>query len=99
MASERLARGSPPVFGNGTSRYNAIGKKGFVVRSHEAYKRFPKGYEPDHPRVEHLLRKGLTVGFPELPKGILASPKRVAWLIAQAKVPAPLVEWLTFATH
>jgi uncharacterized protein (TIGR02453 family) len=77
----------------------ALTKKGFVVGSHDTYKRVPKGYEPDHPRAEHLVRKGLTVSFPELPKGILASPKLSAWLTTQAKVAAPLVEWLTFATH
>jgi uncharacterized protein (TIGR02453 family) len=74
-------------------------KKGFTVSSHGFYKRVPKGYEPDHPRAEHLLRKGLTVGFPELPKGILASPRLSAWLTSNAKAAAPLVEWLMFATH
>ena len=77
----------------------ALTKKGFVVRSHDAYKRMPKGYEADHPRAEHLLRKGLTVGFPELPKGILVKPELSRWLVAHAKLTAPLVEWLTFATH
>ena len=77
----------------------ALSKKGFVVRSHDSYKRMPKGYDAEHPRAEHLLRKGLTVGFPDLPKGILVSPKLGAWLVTQAKAAAPLVEWLTFATH
>ncbi len=77
----------------------ALTKKGFVVRSYESYKRMPKGYDLGHARAEHLLRKGLTVGFPELPKGLLSSPKFSAWLIAQTKLAAPLVEWLTFATH
>ena len=74
-------------------------KKGFVVRSHDSYKRMPKGYDADHPRAEHLLRKGLTVAFPELPKGLLVSPKLSSWLVSQAKLAAELVEWLTFATH
>jgi len=82
-----------------TRLLTALTKKGFVVRSHDAYKRMPKGYDADHPRAEHLLRKGLTVGFPELPKGILVSPKFSAWLVTQAKLAAPLVEWLVFATH
>jgi uncharacterized protein (TIGR02453 family) len=77
----------------------SLTKKGFLVRSHDSYKRMPKGYPQDHPRAEHLLRKGLTVGFPELPKGILASPKLSSWLASQAKLAAPLVEWLMFATH
>jgi len=77
----------------------ALTKKGFSVRSHDSYKRMPKGYEAEHPRAEHLLRKGLTVTFPDLPKGILATPKLSSWLVSQAKLAAPLVEWLTFATH
>jgi len=77
----------------------SLTKKGFVVRSHDSYKRMPKGYDPEHPRAEHLLRKGLTVGFPDLPRGILASPEFSPWLTRQAKLAAPLVEWLTFATH
>jgi uncharacterized protein (TIGR02453 family) len=78
---------------------HSLTKKGFVVRSHDSYKRVPKGYDPEHPRSEHLKRKGLTVGFPELPKGVLASPKFSSWLVANAKAAAPLVEWLVFATH
>lgn len=77
----------------------ALTKKGFVVRSYDSYKRMPKGYDAEHPRAEHLLRKGLTVAFPELPKGILASSKFSPWLVNHAKLAAPLVEWLTFATH
>jgi len=73
-------------------------KKGFSVRSYEFYKRVPKGFDPEHPRAEHLRRKGLTVGFPAFPKGILASPKLVPWLVIHAKAAAPLVEWLVFAT-
>ncbi|HET7545196.1 MAG TPA: DUF2461 domain-containing protein [Polyangiaceae bacterium] len=82
-----------------TKLLGALTKKGFVVRSYDAYKRMPKGYDTAHVRAEHLLRKGLTVTFPELPRAILASPKLSAWLISQAKLAAPLVEWLTFATH
>ena len=77
----------------------ALTKKGFVVRSHDSYKRMPKGYDPEHPRAEHLLRKGLIVGFPDFPKGILATAKLSPWLVTHAKLAAPLVEWLMFATH
>jgi len=77
----------------------ALTKKGFLVSSHDSYKRMPKGYDADHPRAEHLLRKGLTVSFPELPKGILATPQFRSWLVTHAKAAAALVEWLTFATH
>jgi uncharacterized protein (TIGR02453 family) len=76
----------------------ALKKKGFSVDSHDTYKRVPQGFDPEHPRAEHLKRKGLTVSFPEMPKGILTSPKLVPWLVDQVKTAAPLVEWLVFAT-
>jgi uncharacterized protein (TIGR02453 family) len=76
----------------------ALQKKGFSVDSHGTYKRVPKGYDPQHPRAEHLKRKGLTVGFPDIPKGLLAKPKLAAWVATQARTAAPLVEWLVFAT-
>jgi len=76
----------------------ALVKKGFSVDSHDTYKKVPKGFDPEHPRAEHLKRKGLTVGFPALPKGLLASPNLVPWLVDKTKTSAPLVEWLVFAT-
>jgi uncharacterized protein (TIGR02453 family) len=76
----------------------SLAKKGFVADSHESLKRVPKGYPPDHPRAEMLKRKGLTVGFPDVPKGMLATPKLSKWLADGCKTAAPLVEWLLFAT-
>jgi uncharacterized protein (DUF2461 family) len=76
----------------------ALVKKGYSVDSHDTYKRVPKGYDAAHPRAEHLKRKGLTVGFPALPKGLLTSPKLGAWLVSHAKAATPLVEWLVLAT-
>jgi uncharacterized protein (TIGR02453 family) len=76
----------------------ALAKKGFTANSHDSYKRVPKGYDPEHPRAEHLKRKGLTIGFPPLPRGILATKKLVPWLVSNTKAAAPLVEWLVFAT-
>jgi uncharacterized protein (TIGR02453 family) len=73
-------------------------KKGFSAESHGTYARVPKGYDPAHPRADHLKRKGLTVTFPAIPKGYLAKAKLVPWLATQAKAAAPLVEWLVFAT-
>ncbi len=73
-------------------------KKGFSVDSHDTYARVPKGYDPEHPRAKHLRRKGLTVGFPAIPKGLLGKSKLVPWVATQAKAAATLVEWLVFAT-
>lgn len=75
-----------------------LAKKGFVADSHDRLKRVPKGYDPAHPRAEMLKRKGLTVSFPEMPKGILATRELIRWLIDRSKTTAPLVEWLVFAT-
>jgi uncharacterized protein (TIGR02453 family) len=77
----------------------SLKKKGFSPASHDHYQRVPKGYDPAHPRAEHLKRKGLTVGFPALPAGILASKKLLPWLVKHVKTAAPLVEWLVLATH
>jgi uncharacterized protein (TIGR02453 family) len=75
-----------------------LDKRGFEAASHDALKRVPKGYEPDHPRAEMLKRKGLVVRFPKLPAGLLSTPKLTAWLTDQCKATAPFVEWLVFAT-
>jgi uncharacterized protein (TIGR02453 family) len=76
----------------------SLKKKGFDAESHHRSKRVPKGFPPDHPRAEMLKNKGLTVSFPDLPAGILTSPKLGAWLVKSCKTAAPLVEWLAFAT-
>lgn len=75
-----------------------LDKKGFVADSHERLKRVPKGFDAAHPRAEMLKRKGLTVSFPPVPQGMLATPKLVKWLADGCKAAAPLVEWLVFAT-
>jgi uncharacterized protein (TIGR02453 family) len=76
-----------------------LAKKKFTIDSHDALKRAPKGFDPDHPRIDMLKRKGLTVSFPAMPKGALATRKLVPWIIAGVKETAPLVEWLVFATR
>jgi uncharacterized protein (TIGR02453 family) len=76
----------------------SLGRKGLVAQSHDALKRVPKGFDPEHPRADLLRRKGLHVPFAALPKGLLTSPKLVPWLRDQCKTVAPLVEWLVRAT-
>jgi uncharacterized protein (TIGR02453 family) len=76
----------------------ALQKKGFRSESHGAFKRVPKGFDPEHPRAELLKMKGLTVTFPALPRGILKQPKLVKWLVDGCKTSAPLVDWLVVAT-
>ena len=76
----------------------SLAKKGFEADSHDRLKRVPKGFDPEHPRAELLKAKGLTVGFPDVPAGLLAKPGLVKWLADSCKTAAPLVEWLAFAT-
>ena len=72
-------------------------KKGYAARAHEALKRPPKGFDPDHPRAALLKWKGCIVRMPNLPKGILAKRDLVPWLVAASKATAPLVTWLALA--
>lgn len=73
-------------------------KKGFTIESHDLLKRVPKGFDPEHPRAEHLKRKGLITRFPAVPLELLTSPKLVKHLATHLKTAAPLVEWLVYAT-
>src|SRR5258705_11096180 len=67
---------------------------GYVGGGHDDYKRMPKPYDEDHPRAELLKMKGLTGGFPEMPKGMLHKPELVGWLADHGKAMAPIVTWL-----
>jgi len=69
-------------------------KAGYRVGGHEDYKKVPKGFDPDHPRAEFLKMRGLTGGFPAIPKGLLHKPALAEWLFNHAKVTAPMVSWL-----
>src|SRR5262249_23460150 len=73
-------------------------KQGFCPESQATDKPVPKESAPAHPRAEHLKRQGLTVDFPELPPKAFLSSKLVRILATNAKLAAPLVEWLVFAT-
>jgi uncharacterized protein (TIGR02453 family) len=75
----------------------ALERKGYERHPHGALARVPKGFPPDHPRADYLKMKGLTVGFPRLPKGILTSRKLVPWLVDKCKTAAPFVTWLATA--
>ena len=69
-------------------------KAGYSVGGHEDYKRVPKPYPEDHPRAEFLKMRGLTAGFPEIPRGMLHQAKLLDWLAKHAKATAPMVVWL-----
>jgi len=69
-------------------------KAGYVVGGHDDYKKVPTGFAADHPRAEFLKMKGLTGGFPEIPRGLLHKPGLADWLVKHGKAMAPLVIWL-----
>ena len=71
-----------------------LGKAGFSVGSHDALKKVPRGFDPEHPRAELAKRKGLVVAFPDLPLELLTSRELVDWLAKHARSAAVLVEWL-----
>ena len=69
-------------------------KAGYRVGGYDDYKKVPRGFAPDHPRAELLRMRGLTVGFPSMPKGMLHQAKLAGWLVQHAKQSAPIVKWL-----
>jgi uncharacterized protein (TIGR02453 family) len=69
-------------------------KAGYPVGGHDDYKKAPKPYSDDHPRAEFLRMRGLTGGFPEIPRGLLHDAKLADWLVKHAKATAPMVRWL-----
>ena len=76
----------------------ALEKKGFSLTAGEALKTAPRGFDPAHPRIELLKKKGLIAMCPEIPTASLTSPGFLQWVSTQAKAMAPLVRWLVFAT-
>jgi uncharacterized protein (TIGR02453 family) len=69
-------------------------KAGYAVGGHEDYKKVPKPYAEDHPRAEFLKMRGLTGGFPAIPRGLLHDAGLADWLVEHGKATAPLVTWL-----
>ncbi len=67
---------------------------GYAVGGHDDYKKVPKPYASDHPRAEFLKMRGLTGGFPDIPRGLLHDAGFADWLVEHGKKTAPLVTWL-----
>ena len=95
---DRLARWRKAVAGKPGAELAAIIAKlrraGYQVGGHDDYKKVPKGFAEDHPRAELLKMKGLTSGFPDIPRGLLTKPGLVGFLVEHGKATAPLVKWL-----
>ena len=69
-------------------------KKRYAVHAYDALARVPKPYDPEHPRGDLLKMKGLVVGFPEVPKGLIFKPAFADWLVKHCKAAAPLSKWI-----
>jgi uncharacterized protein (TIGR02453 family) len=73
---------------------NKLRKAGYTVGGHEDYKKVPKGFAADHPRAEFLKMRGLTAGYPAMPKGLLHKRGLVDWIVEHGRAVSPLVTWL-----
>ena len=73
---------------------DASRKRGMQTEAHEVLARVPKPYDADHPRAELLRYKGLIVGYPAIPRGLIHRAGFADWLVERATESAPLVSWL-----
>jgi len=71
--------------------------KGYDVHSHDALKRVPQGFDPEHPRADLLRQKGFALGYPAVPAGLPGKPEYVAWIVAQSRAAAKVLDWLESA--
>jgi uncharacterized protein (TIGR02453 family) len=69
-------------------------RAGYTVGGHDDYKRVPRGFAPDHPRADLLRMRGLTCGFPDIPRGLIHQRRLVDWLLRHCRATAPTVTWL-----
>jgi uncharacterized protein (TIGR02453 family) len=68
--------------------------KGIDVTAHEVLKTTPRGYAPDHPRIELLRHKGLTA-WKEWPAGTwLGTPEAKKRVVGVLRAATPLRAWL-----
>lgn len=64
------------------------------VGGHELLKTAPRGFTPDHPRIELLRADGLTAGWVHPPAAWLSTPKAAERVAAGWRAIAPLNDWL-----
>ncbi len=97
-ASDRLARVRTAIADGRTGKelekiLATLGRKGWE-RGGETLKTAPKGYAADHPRIELLRHKSLTLaksyGFDE----VIHTPKLLAMVRADWRAARPFVEWV-----
>lgn len=74
-------------------RVDAAQKKGLKADAFEHLKRPPPGVDPEHPRVHLLKQKGLGLSTSKIPKDVRYKKAFTDWVLAQAKLAAPVLEW------
>jgi uncharacterized protein (TIGR02453 family) len=97
---DRLARYRAAVAADGTgAELQAIiamlEKEGVEVHGHGSLKSAPRGYPPDHPRVDLLRHKGLTTWQHWDPEPWLGTPEAAEKLTSFLRTSAPFCSWLT----
>jgi uncharacterized protein (TIGR02453 family) len=73
---------------------NRLRRASYSLAAHETLSRVPRPFGPDHPRADLLRMKGLVVGFPRIPRGLIHRPEFLDWLVTHGKAAAPLSLWL-----
>jgi uncharacterized protein (DUF2461 family) len=96
---EQLARWRKQVAADRTGKeiaglIAAATKRGMSLDAHDVLARAPRGVDPEHPRVELLKHKGCVLSFPAIPRGLIHKPGFSAWVAEQAKLAAPVVQWV-----
>jgi uncharacterized protein (TIGR02453 family) len=98
-SSQQLAQFRQAVASDRTGReleriVAALKKKGVAVSAHEVLKTTPRGYAPDHPRIELLRYKGLTA-WKEWPAGKwLSTTEAKTRIVGVLRAATPLRAWL-----
>ena len=69
-------------------------QKRYLVAAHETLKGAPRGFAPDHPRVELLRMKGIYGGRMFPPAGWLSTPAALGRIRRVVTDVRPLVDWI-----
>jgi uncharacterized protein (TIGR02453 family) len=64
------------------------------LEAHGELVRVPRGFPAEHPRADLARMKGITVGFPAIPRGLIHKPGFATWLSDRAIQAAPLCTWI-----
>jgi len=72
------------------SAINSVASSKEYTVDGDKYKRVPRGFEPDHPRADLLLYKGIWSRSPELNAAEITSPALVDICVRHANAMAPL---------